>query len=155
MSAGMVLQDLHKLLCSAVVFHLLHQFISPLFLIKKWQVQVISLRIWPTIVKLFLSHGILVVFVVLFTKRLELLTNTRTPYALVHMMAVHTAFHNQLVTRGCGCTWSLRYVHVHWDVLTGIDCAFIGRSWQALMDPTHWPRLLLVALDRNWWTRTL
>ena len=44
------------------------------------------------------SHGILVVFVVLLAKRLKLLTNTRTPYALVRMMAVHTAFHNELVT---------------------------------------------------------
>ena len=38
------------------------------------------------------SLGILVMFVVLFAKHLKLLANARTPYALVHMMAVHTAF---------------------------------------------------------------
>jgi len=101
--------------------------ISPLFLMRKWQVRVISLRMWLTTIKLFYqmnSHGILVVFIVLFTKHPKLLTNTRTPYALVRMMAAHTAFHNELVTRGSGCTWSLCHVHVHWDVLTGIDRPF-------------------------------
>ena len=67
---------------------------------------------------------ILVMFVVLFTKCIKLLTNTRTPYALVHMMAVHTAFYNELVSRGSGCSGSLSHVHVHWDILTGIDHAF-------------------------------
>jgi len=78
----MVPLDLHKLLCSAVVFRLLH---------------------------------------------------------LVHMMAVHTAFHNKLVTWGSGCTWSLGHVR---DALI-VLC--IGRSWQALMDPHT-----LIALACYW-----
>ena len=65
------------------------------------------------------SHGILVVFIVLFAKRLKLLTNTRTPYALVHidLMAAHTAFHNEQVTRGSGCSAISTFV----SLLTGID----------------------------------
>ena len=44
-----VLLHLHKLLCGTVVFHLLHQL--SLFLMKKWQVHVISLWMCPTTVK--------------------------------------------------------------------------------------------------------
>ena len=45
------------------------------------------------------SHGILVVlFVVLLAKCLQWLTNARTPYALVHIIAAHTAFDYKLVT---------------------------------------------------------
>ena len=46
------------------------------------------------------SHGILIVFVVLLAKCLKRLTNARTPYALVYMMAAHSAFDYELVTRG-------------------------------------------------------
>ena len=53
------------------------------------------------------THGILVVFIVLLAKCLKRLTDARTPHALVHMMAVHTAFDYKLVTRGSSCTWSL------------------------------------------------
>ena len=49
------------------------------------------------------SNGILVMFVVLLVKCLKWLTNARTPYALVHMMASHTAFDYELVTQGSGC----------------------------------------------------
>ena len=60
---------------------------------------------------------------------------------VVHMMAMHTAFHYRLLTRGSGCTWSLCHVHfcflysiseMSWQALIVL---FIGRSWQALMDP--------------------
>jgi len=50
MSAGMVLLHLHKLLCSTVI-PLTSTVISPLFLMKKWQVHVISLGMCPTTVK--------------------------------------------------------------------------------------------------------
>ena len=77
-------------------------YFSPLFLMKKWQVHVISLRMCPTTVKqLFRCIAmayVLVVYVVLLTKCLKRLTNTRTPCALVHMMAARTAFHYELVT---------------------------------------------------------
>jgi len=57
------------------------------------------------------SDSILVVFVVLLVTCLKQLTNTRTPYALLHMMGAHTAFDYELVTRGSGCTWYLCHVH--------------------------------------------
>jgi len=50
-------------------------------------------------------------FIVLLAKCLKRLTNARTPYALVHMMAVHTVFDYEVVTLGSGCTWSLCHVH--------------------------------------------
>ncbi len=43
-------------------------------------------------------HRILVVLIVLFTKCLQALTNLRSPYALVNMMAAHTAFQYELVS---------------------------------------------------------
>ena len=63
------------------------------------------------------------------------LTNARTPYALVHMMAAHTASHYELIAQGSGCTWSVCHVHfcfspagcsLFWisEILTGIDHAF-------------------------------
>ena len=99
------------------------------------------------------SHGILVVFVVLLAKCLKRLTNTRTPYALVHMTATLTAFHYELVTRGSACTWSLCHVvctesvrilrgidHAfYWLLLTGIDgpdlYALKRTSWEATRSP--------------------
>ena len=108
-SAGMVLLHLDKLLCSTVIFRIFHQ---------KWQVRVTSLGMCPTTVKhavvQMYSHGILVVFVVLLAKCLKRLTNSRTPYALVHTMAAHTAFDYDLVTRGSSCNWSLCHVHFQW-----------------------------------------
>ena len=86
------------------------------------------------------SHVILVMFVVLFTKRLKLFTNARTPYALVHMMAMHTAFHNELVTWGSGCTWSLGHVHVHWDVLAGFHRAFYLSLLTGIDGPVRFKR---------------
>ena len=79
---------------------------------------------------------------------LKLLTNARTPYVLVHMMATHTAFHYELVTQGsgCTCTWSLCHVHfcfspagysLYWVSEMSWRASivlFIGCSWQALMD---------------------
>jgi len=59
------------------------------------------------------SHSILVMFVVLLAKCLKQLTNARTPYVLVHVVAAHTAFDYELVTRGNDCTWSLCHVHFH------------------------------------------
>ena len=62
------------------------------------------------------------------------------------------------------------FTEMSWQALIVL---FIGRSWQALMDPytlsclllvalyrhwwthTHWSCLLLVALYRHWWTRML
>ena len=102
-SAGMVL--LH--LCSTVIFR---------FLMKKWHVCVISRGMCPTTVKQLYrctATAYLSCYFVLLTKCLKLFTNTRTPYALVHMMAAHTAFDYELVTRGSGCTWSLCHFHFH------------------------------------------
>ena len=58
------------------------------------------------------SHGILVVFSLSSSQNASngSPTHARTPYALVHMMAAHTAFDYELVTRGSGCTWSLCHV---------------------------------------------
>jgi len=69
------------------------------------------------------SHGILVMFVVLLTKCLKRLTNTRTLYVLVHMMATYTAFDYELVTWGNCCTWSLCHVHFH-----GLRCSLFREA---------------------------
>ena len=77
----MVLPELPKLLYSAVVFCLLHSFVL--------DEEVTGVSYLPQNVTNYCypvfqmnSHSILVMFVVLFVKCLELLTNARTPYAL-------------------------------------------------------------------------
>ena len=93
-----VLLHLDKLLCSAIVFRLLHRARSGrcvLFLSGYVQLQLNSCSGY--------SHGILVVFVVLLAKCLKWLTNKRTPCALAHAMATHAAFDYELVTWDSSC----------------------------------------------------
>ena len=102
-----VLLHFDKLLymCSAVIFHYVYQ---------KWQVHVISLRMCPTTVKeLFRCTATTYLSCSLSSSQNASNgspTHARTPYALVHTMAAHTAFDYKLVTRGSGCTWSLCHV---------------------------------------------
>ena len=110
MSAGMVLLHLHNLLCSTVIL-LTSTVISTLFLMKKWQVHVISLGMCPTTVKqLFRCIATAYLSCSLSSQNVSNSSPTQglPPYALVHMMAVHIAFDYELVTPGSsGCTWSL------------------------------------------------
>jgi len=105
------------------------------------------------------SHGIHIVFVVLLAKCLKQLTNARTPYALVHMMAAHTASHYELVSWGSGCTYLVHlpcslsffsswlfFVLNQWD---------LDRHWSCFLLATldrHSSCFLLATLDRHWWT---
>jgi len=91
------------------------------------------------------SYGILVVLIAFLAKCLKRLTNARTPYVLVHMMAVHTAFDYELVTRGSSCTWLLCHLHFcfspHGCSTESVRCL-----------DRHWLHFLLDALDRHLWT---
>ena len=78
--------------------------ISPLLLMKKWQVRVISLGMCPIVricaVTQMHCDCLFVMLVVDFTNRLQPLTNLRSPYPFVHvyMMATHSALHCELVS---------------------------------------------------------
>ena len=144
-------QCCHLLLTSPVI--------SPLFLMKKWQVRVISLGMWPTTVKLIFqmnSQGIYTCGVCH-----PLCKTSQTAYQLKD--SICTCTHD-------GCThcisqgWLLgvvvvlspsavfTFTEMSWQALIVV---FIGCSWQALMHRTHWSRLLLITLDGHWWTCTL
>ena len=49
----------------------------------------------------------------------------------------HTHCNNELVTWGSVCTWSLCHVHVHRDVLAGIDHAFYWLLLTGIDGPKH------------------
>ena len=104
---------------------------------KRWQVHVISLEMCPTTVKQLLRCTATVYLLCSLSSSQNVfkwLTNTRTPCVLVHVMAAHTEFHYELVTRSSGCTLPLCHVHFRfsppvvllnqWNVLIGIDCTF-------------------------------
>ena len=78
--------------------------ISPLFLMKKWQVWVISLGMCPTTVEQLLRCTATAYLSCSSSssQNVRRLTNTRTPYTLIHMMVTHTAFQYEPVTLGLG-----------------------------------------------------
>ena len=139
-----VLLHLHKLLCSTVIFRLLHQ-LSPLFSWRRSgrcvlfpsgcvQLQINSCSDVHLLCSLPSSQNV----------------SNSSPMQGLHMRLYtwwpRTVFHYELVTRGSGCTWSLCHVHFRFSPAScslywisemswqALIVPFIGHSWQILMN---------------------
>ena len=113
-SAGMVLPDLHKQHCH---LPLTSPVISPLFLMKEWQVWVISLGMWPITVKLFLWCTATAYLSCSLSSSQNISSYSPTQGLHMHLYRWCHAFHYKLVSRSgvpLPCSRSPRCLDRHW-----------------------------------------
>ena len=145
-SAGMVLRGTSTAALQHCCLPLTSPVVSPLFLMKKWQVRVISLGMCPTTVKQLFR-----------CKAMAYLSCSLSP-------TTHQCKDSICACTCDGCTHciSLRTGYSGWRLyLVPLPCSlslsfswlfFVLNQWDL---DRHWLHFLSVTLDRHWWTYTL